>query len=78
VSSRDVEKIAEVVERKKEVVTHLKEEVMNMANSELQKPNITADEVENITAIKDDAVAVAQQAAEILASGMEAAQALLS
>ena len=75
-SGDEMNKIAEVVERKKEVVTHLKEEVMNMANTELQKPNITPDEVENINAIKDDAIAVAEKAAEILASGMEIAQSI--
>jgi hypothetical protein len=73
-SVNELNKIAEVVERKKEVVTHMKEEVMSMANSELQHPNITPDQVENINAIKDDAIAVAEKASEILQSGMEIAQ----
>lgn len=77
-SNNEMNKIAEVVEQKKEVVTNLKEQVLNMANSELQAPNITASEVENINMIKEDAVMVAKEAAEILADGMEAAQALFS
>ena len=77
-SNNEMNKIAEVVEQKKEVVTNLKEQVVNMANSELQAPNITASEVENINMIKEDAVMVAKAAADILASGMEAAEALFS
>lgn len=77
-SNNEMNKIAEVVEQKTEVVTNLKEQVMNMANSELQEPNITASEVENINLIKEDALIIAKKAAEILASGMEAAEAIFS
>ena len=75
-SVNEVNKIAEVVEQKREVVTHLKEEVMSMANSELQKANITTEEVANINAIKDDAVTIAEKAAEILTNSMDVAQSI--
>lgn len=77
-SNNEINRIAEVVEQKKEVVADLKQQVVNMANSELQAPNITASEVENINMIKDDAVLVAREAAEILAEAMKAAEALFS
>jgi NADH-ubiquinone oxidoreductase chain 5 len=71
-SNDDKKKVLEVIKEKDEEATTLKEQVVNMANSELSAPNITPDQVENINMIKQDAEMIAEQANDAIVSSIQA------
>ena len=67
-----------MVEEKRQKVQSLLDKVEEAARQELEKPNVTPDDYENVSAAKDDAASIASQAMDILTNTWDIATSIFS
>jgi hypothetical protein len=67
-----------VVEEKRQTVQSKLDKVYEAANQELEKPDVSFDDYENVTTAKEDAQAIAAQAYDILSNTWDTAMSIFS
>ena len=67
-----------MVEEKRQKVQSLLDKVDEAAAQELEKPNVSVDDYENVAAAKDDAASIASQAMDILTNTWDIATSIFS
>jgi hypothetical protein len=77
-TGEELDKIAQVVEEKRQKVKSLFDKVNEAAAQELEKQDVTPDDYENVAAAKDDAETIASNAMEILSNTWDIAISIFS